>query len=83
MKANFLNRMVEKALGEASPIEPRLPSLFEPTPGVDAMPALGADQQDQPASAGQRNPAEHEASPPLKNIVCKPSLILSYSWIFI
>jgi len=67
MKATFLNRIVEKALGVASPIEPRLPSLFESLPGMDAMPGLGTDRQVTPATAGQPYAAEHEPAPTLEN----------------
>jgi hypothetical protein len=49
-EANFLGHLVDKSLGRANVVQPRLPSLFEPAaPGGDAVGLVARDERAEPA----------------------------------
>lgn len=62
MQSDFFSRLVEKARDTASPIAPRLPSLFEPLPGAAAVvPPAQAEEPVWPVAA--REPNESRPAP--------------------
>lgn len=72
MNASFLNRIVEKALGVASSIEPRLPSLYESLAGADVMSGLDMERSAPTIVESRVETPESMATPVLKSTAYEP-----------
>lgn len=65
-QSDFLGRIIDKAFGGDSTLQPRLPSLFEPAQGIDVSAGMGW-QADTSAPAEEKAGSRRQRQPAISN----------------